>query len=76
LAGLDCAGAAEAPPSPRGRAGTPRHRVEICHEFNGMDKGRDGLRRCCAFPQHLAENRAPEADTVPLRRFQLGIGFC
>jgi len=50
--------------------------VEICHEFNGMDKRRDGLRRCCVFPQHLAENQAPEADMKLLRRFQLGIGFC
>jgi hypothetical protein len=75
LAGLDCAAQPKRRQG-RERAGTPRHGVEIRHEFNGIDKWRDGLRRCCVFPQHLAENQAPEADTAPPRRFQLGIGFC
>jgi hypothetical protein len=50
--------------------------VEIRHEFNGMDKRRVRLRRCCVFPQHLAENQAPEGTSSCLLRFQLGIGFC
>jgi hypothetical protein len=49
----------------QGREGAPGRcatEIEIRHEFNGMDKRRDRLRRCCVFPQHRAENNAPEAD--------------